>query len=134
MTFTRQFTFRTFAAIVVAIAALFAGDRAMAQTSGSPEASNISMTDDPAGSPSVLPTPTPTPKPKTTWGGLYIGAFGGANFSGATANTSTVFDANGYFAPQSVPQVNAAGAQKLNGTNTAAGIDVGYNRQRGSFV
>src|SRR5436309_889089 len=120
MTFTRQFTIKTFVISALGYAALFMGGHAVAQTNA------LRDTPADAGASAVSAEPTPTPakkKPKTTWGGLYFGGFGGANFSGSSANTSTVFDANGYFAPQSVPQVNTAGAQKLNGTNTAAGID-----------
>ena len=85
-------------------------------------------------SPSATPTPTPAPKPKTTWGGVYFGGFGGSNFSGASANTSTVFDPNGYFAPSSVPAVNTTGTQSLKGNNITGGIEIGYNRQRDKFV
>ncbi|MEP6849415.1 MAG: outer membrane beta-barrel protein [Acidobacteriota bacterium] len=124
----RNLAIKAFVISALGFTSLFMNGQAAAQTD------NLRDTTGDAGSGAVSPTPTPTPRPKTTWGGLYIGAFGGANFSAASANTSTVFDANGYFAPQSVTQVNTAGAQKLNGTNIAAGIDVGYNRQRGSFV
>ena len=83
---------------------------------------------------SATPTPTPAPKPKTTWGGVYFGGFGGANFSDSTVNTSTVWDPAGYFQPSSVELINHAGVRRLTGTNIVGGVDVGYNRQRGRLV
>jgi opacity protein-like surface antigen len=129
MTVNRQFFYRVFGVLAIALAAQFA---AMAQISVAETSSIVTETGASAGR--VSPTPTPTPKPKTMWGGVYFGAFGGVNLSGSTASTTTTFDANGYFAPTSVTEVNTAGQQKLNATNVTAGATLGYNRQRGKLV
>jgi outer membrane immunogenic protein len=129
MKVNRQLFYRILGVFAIALAAQLA---AMAQTSVENTADIVADTSASAGR--VLPTPTPTPKPKTMWGGIYFGAFGGVNMSGSTASSTTTFDANGYFAPTSVTEVNTAGSQKLNATNVTAGATLGYNRQHGKLV
>jgi outer membrane immunogenic protein len=128
MIFIKQFFYKAFVAgvFMASVLIVVTNVRAQAVSSVDPGVTG--------GSPSITPTPTPMPKPRTTWGGVYFGGFGGSNFSTASANTSTVFDPNGYFFPTSVPAVNTTGTQSLKGNNVTGGIEIGYNRQRSSFV
>lgn len=68
------------------------------------------------------------------WTGVYVGGYAGANFTRATANTSTVYSPTGYFAASSVPAINTVGVQKLDPNGFTGGATLGYNYQSGRFV
>jgi len=74
------------------------------------------------------------PSGSDTWNGFYAGGYAGFGMRRATANTTTVFSATGYFASSSVPAIASSGRQTLNSNNFNGGGTVGYNHQSGSWV
>jgi outer membrane immunogenic protein len=79
-------------------------------------------------------TKAPVVVPAPTWTGFYVGANVGGAWGHSDPRTSTVFSVPGYFAPTSVPAVNAAGVQSLDKSGVIGGIQAGYNWQLGSFL
>ncbi|MGY4504253.1 outer membrane immunogenic protein [Bradyrhizobium sp. GM24.11] len=79
-------------------------------------------------------TKAPAMAPAYNWTGFYVGANVGGQWGSANPSTSTVFDPSGYFAPSSVPAVNAIGAQQANSSSVTGGFTAGYNWQVNSAV
>ena len=71
---------------------------------------------------------------QTDWKGFYAGGNVGVTAGRATADTSTVFSATGYFANSSVATINLGGRQKLQPNRFNGGGQVGYNWQSGHIV
>lgn len=76
----------------------------------------------------------PVMAPAYNWTGFYVGGSAGGQWGSANLNTSTIFDPAGYFAPSSVPAVNAVGAQHANSSSVTGGFTAGYNWQVGRAV
>jgi outer membrane immunogenic protein len=76
----------------------------------------------------------PVVAPVATWDGFYAGVNVGGAWGHSDSATTTVFDTIGYFSADSVPAVNAAGAQSFGMNGVTGGIQAGYNRQFGAFV
>ena len=68
------------------------------------------------------------------WTGFYVGGYIGGGFGRADAQTTTVFDEEGYFAPSSVPAVNEAGNQRIKPNGFTGGVTFGGNKQFGALV
>lgn len=68
------------------------------------------------------------------WTGVYVGGHLGITVSRTGANTSTIFDSNGYFVSSSVPAINSAGVQTIESNAFNGGGQGGYNKQFGRFV
>jgi outer membrane immunogenic protein len=66
--------------------------------------------------------------------GPYVGLTIGGVSNTANASTTTVFSNTGYFAAVSVPEVGAAGQQKLSPSGFTFGGQFGYNFQHHAFV
>jgi outer membrane immunogenic protein len=79
-------------------------------------------------------TKAPMAAPAPTWSGFYAGVNVGGAWGHSDSATTTVFDPSGYFAPDSIPAVNAAGAQSIGTSGVTGGVQAGYNRQFGAFV
>ncbi len=71
---------------------------------------------------------------QTDWKGFYAGGNLGDALGRATADTSTVFTATGYFAGTSVVAIGAAGRQKLRPNGVTGGGEAGFNGQSGHIV
>jgi outer membrane immunogenic protein len=66
--------------------------------------------------------------------GFYVGGNAGGVKGNSDAFTSTVFSSTGYFAPNSIPAIAAAGHQPLSPRGFNGGGQVGYNLQSGHWV
>jgi outer membrane immunogenic protein len=71
---------------------------------------------------------------QTDWKGFYAGGNVGVTAGRATADTSTILSATGYFANSSVATINLGGRQKLQPNRFNGGGQVGYNWQSGHIV
>jgi outer membrane immunogenic protein len=72
--------------------------------------------------------------PTYNWTGGYIGMNAGGAWGSSNSSTSTVFSPVGYFLPENVPLVNAAGTQSIKPNGFTGGFEAGYNWQAGNFV
>ncbi len=68
------------------------------------------------------------------WTGFYAGGYIGVVNSRVNANTSTVFNEEGYFFPSSVTAINNAGARRFNSNGFTGGGQFGYTKQFGRLV
>lgn len=68
------------------------------------------------------------------WTGAYVGGYAGITVGRTGVNTSTIFDANGYFESTSVPAINSVGGQTIKSNGFNGGGQAGYNKQFGRFV
>ncbi len=83
----------------------------------------------------VLLLASATASAQSAWQGWYGGINAGWAAGKSKVTTETVFSpTGGYFLPQSVPQVNNAGAGTINVNGFTGGLSLGYNQQSGSFV
>lgn len=83
---------------------------------------------------SLIPSFVVAASAQTEWNGFYVGGNIGGALGRSTANTSTVFSSNGYFAESSVSQIESAGLQKLSANAFTGGLEAGMNAQSGSIV
>jgi len=72
--------------------------------------------------------------PIYSWTGGYIGVNAGGAWGSSNSSTSTMFSPVGYFLPENVPLVNAAGVQNIKPNGFTGGFEAGYNWQAGNFV
>ncbi len=72
--------------------------------------------------------------PTYNWTGGYVGVNAGGAWGSSNSSTSTVFSPAGYFFPENVPLVNAAGVQSIKPNGFTGGFEAGYNWQAGNFV
>jgi outer membrane immunogenic protein len=68
------------------------------------------------------------------WTGFYLGANVGGAWKKERSTLSIENDANNYFNPAVVPEVQDHGSVDFNDSGFTGGVQLGYNRQMGSFV
>ncbi|MFZ0821518.1 MAG: outer membrane beta-barrel protein [Candidatus Acidiferrales bacterium] len=69
-----------------------------------------------------------------SFAGFYIGVYAGGSVNSSAAQTTTVFNAAGYFASTSIPAIATAGVQNFSPEAITGGIQTGWNFQWGHFV
>jgi outer membrane immunogenic protein len=72
--------------------------------------------------------------PTYNWTGGYVGVSAGGAWGSSNSSTSTAFSPTGYFLPENVPLVNAAGVQAIKPNGFTGGLGAGYNWQADNFV
>jgi outer membrane immunogenic protein len=69
-----------------------------------------------------------------SFAGFYFGVYAGGSVNSSVAQTTTVFNAEGYFASTSIPAIAAAGKQSFAPEGITGGGQVGWNFQWGHIV